>query len=159
MIFRILFSFFLISTLFSCDFLQKKIGIASSLKFSDTVVDYHSVDVLPSFSFCDSILEVVQKNQCFKTNLYKHFSKSMRSHTFHITDTIDEVVSLTLMIDRNGVSKLVSIASSELVKNQIPLLDSLLRESVQGLPKLFPALKRGVPVPTVYEIPMVVKLD
>ncbi len=125
----------------------------------DTIIDYNKVDVLPSFTFCDSIMDVDKKNRCFKNNLYKHLSSFMLSHTFEVSDGINETVAVKLMIDNKGMATLVSIKSSAIVKQQLPMLDSLINESIRTLPKFSPAQKKGIPVPTVYEIPIVIKIE
>jgi len=134
-------------------------GLDLKSEMLDTVIDYNKVDVLPSFSFCDSIMNVEKKNRCFKNNLYKHLSSFMLSHTFEISKEMDEMVHVKLMIDNKGKAKLIGIKSSSIVREQLPMLDSIINESIQTLPKFSPAQKRGIPVPTVYEIPIVIKLE
>lgn len=155
---RIVFSLFFISLCFSCDFFGKMKDHTFILKDVDTVIDYTKVDVLPSFPVCDSILDVTQKNRCFINALYNHFSKELLTYTFDIPETVNEIVTVRLQIDAGGKASLISIESSDVVKNEIPLLNSIISESIVKLPVLFPALKRGIPVTTVYELPIVIKL-
>ena len=156
--FRIYFSLVLISLCFSC---EKFGGIKQSKSLTtgiDTIIDYSKVDVLPSFSICDSILEISQKNRCFINSLYTHFSSDLLAHTFDVSMDIDEMVSVKLEISKNGNASLVSIESSDQVKKMIPQLNDVILESVKKLPTLYPALKQGIPVTTVYELPIVIKL-
>jgi hypothetical protein len=53
----------------------------------------------------------------------------------------------------------MSIESSHKVKEAIPTLENRIQETVVSLPKLFPALKRGIPVQTVFELPIVLELQ
>ncbi|MFC2127208.1 hypothetical protein ACFLRU_02390 [Bacteroidota bacterium] len=138
--------------------MQKNVGAKLSPVSLDTFVDLGKVDVYPSFKACDSILDIEIKNRCFNNQLYTHLSASLLAHTFEVSSSIDEVVKVKLQIDNKGSSKLMEILASDNVGKQLPMLDSLIGESVRTLPKLFPATKMGIPVTTVYEIPIVIKI-
>jgi hypothetical protein len=43
---------------------------------------------------------------------------------------------------------------SEVIIKQLPTLDSLLAISIQNIPKIYPAIKRGIPVKTKYILPI-----
>ena len=153
------FIFFLLAFLtISCDFLKEKLqeDLRSQL---DTVIDYHHVDALPTFSFCKDLLDTEKQNNCFRNRLYQELSENLRTHTFVVSDTLSETVRVRLRIDSSGTSELLTIVSSERVKKELPLLDSLLRQSIANLPVVFPAIKRGIPVATVHEIPILLHLD
>ena len=47
----------------------------------------------------------------------------------------------------------------ELTKQQIPELDSILNSSLEGLPKLYPAIKRSQQVQTVFQLPIILRVD
>lgn len=155
---RILVFLLLLPFCFSCEFIENQKEEVFSLKKIDTVIDFTKVDVLPSFSICDSILEVAEKNRCFINNLHTQFSENLLMHTFDVPDSINEIVIVQLKIDAKGGAVLISIQSSEMVKKVIPSLDEIITKSVYELPILFPALKRGIPVATEYKIPIVIKL-
>jgi hypothetical protein len=46
-----------------------------------------------------------------------------------------------------------------LTKQQIPELDSILKSSLEGLPKLYPAIKRSQQVQTVFQLPIILRVD
>lgn len=156
---KYIFAILTLVLLTSCEFVQRKFCGMQKGVVLDTVVDYESVDTFPSFSACDSLVDTTLKNRCFTHNLYQHLSTSLLAHTFTVYESIDEKVGVKLKIDAEGSTTLVSITSSDTVKKALPQLDSLIAESVQTLPKVFPALKHGIPVATVYEVPLVLKID
>lgn len=147
------------STLVSCEFLQKNIGAKLSPVSLDTVVDFGKVDQFPAFASCDSILDLDRKNRCFTKELYAHLSSTLLTQTFQVSESINEVVKVKLEIDNLGKSTVVKIEASDLILKQLPSLDSLIRRSVKTMPQLFPAQKRGIPVKTVYEIPIVIQIE
>ncbi len=143
----------------SCDFFEKKIGKSISSYEIDTVIDFTKVDQFPTFKSCDTLLSVADKNTCFKKELYKRLAQELMSHTFIVENSIDEIVNITIEIDRDGSASLLKVNSSSCVKNELPILDSLIVETVYKLPKIIPAIKNGIPVTTVYEIPVIIKID
>lgn len=150
---------FAVFSLSSCEFLEKKVGLNLKELELDTVVDIHSVDLYPEFSVCDSIMDRHERTRCFKNNLYKHFSSILLEHTFTSTKSIHETVVVKLRIDNKGVSHLVGIDSVKIVKEEIPILDSLIFASVQNLPELIPAKKKGIYVSTEYVIPIRIDIE
>lgn len=156
---KLFFAILVLASFSSCDFLQKKLCGTASDALKDTIVDYHSVDAYPSFSVCDSLVEASAKKRCFTNNLYMHLSGTLMAHTFTVAEGIDEKVAVTLKIDAKGNATLVAIGVSVQVKKELPQLDSLIKESIHTLPKMFPALKHGIPVATEFVIPLVLKVD
>ena len=65
---------------------------------------------------------------------------------------------MNLIISSKGNVVLEKVQSSENCKLQLPELDSLLLLSVQNLPVIYPAIKRGIPVTTKYRLPIIIEL-
>lgn len=151
------FSFLLIIFFItSCD----KIPFSKNDKNSvlDTTVDFSSVDTFPSFKTCDSIFDKAKKSDCFRTTIHQKIGAELQQHTFVIKDSIDEIIYVDLIINSEGIFTLDTIKSSNNIKKVLPKLDSLLRVSVQNLPKIFAANKMGIPVSVKYSLPIRIKL-
>ena len=151
---------FLVVILFcaSCTYFsstQNNISTANSL---DTIVDFSSIDVSPSFSVCDSLLEKTKKTNCFRTTIHQLITKNISDNPLTSEDFIDEIITVYLFINSKGTIVFKELQSSEKIKNNFPKLDSLLKISVESLPKIYPATKRGIPVTTQYELPIRIKL-
>lgn len=123
----------------------------------DTIVDFTKVDVSPSFTICDSLIDD-EKTACFRKEIHNRFAEELLKHPIKITDSINEVVTVFLLIDAKGKVSLKNIQSSEVIQKEIPMLDSLLIVSVNNLPVLQPAIKRGIPVATQYQLPIKIQL-
>jgi len=120
----------------------------------DTVLDFSSVDISPSFKVCDSIIDKRKKTDCFRTTIHQKIGEELAQYSFTIKDSISEIVWVDLRINSKGVIVLDEIDSPEKIKKELPELDSLLDISVKKLPIIFPALKRGIPVTTQYRLPI-----
>ena len=140
----------------SCEFfsLKKK----SHLQVVDTIIDFSTVDIAPSFDDCKNFVDKEKKSNCFRNTIYNHISSSLAKHTFEVRKPIEEVINVVVTIDRKGSATVNQIASSALIKKTLPSLDSLVKLSVVSLPKMFPAIKRGIPVTTQYQIPIQIRV-
>ncbi len=150
---------FLISIVFftSCQFFSSDKN--KNRQEIDTVVNFSKVDISPSFAVCDSLIDKTKKDNCFRTSIHQIIAKKLAKTTFKINQNIDETIVVNLLINSKGKISLKSIESSKIVAKEIPELDSLLALSLQNLPKLHPALKRGIPVATQYQLPIKILFD
>ena len=152
-IFSLLLLFLLIT---SCD----KLSFLKSEKIQalDTIVNFSSVDTSPSFKECDSIIDKHQKSNCFRTTIHQKIGAELQKHQFIIRDSISEIVYVDLLINSKGKIVFEALASSEEMRIQLPQLDSVLRISVDKVPSVYAAIKRGIPVTTKYRLPIKVQL-
>ncbi|WP_254713097.1 hypothetical protein [Polaribacter sp. HaHaR_3_91] len=124
----------------------------------DTIVDFSSVDTFPSFKTCDAIIDKQEKMDCFRTTIHQKIGAELQQHSFAVKDSINEIVYVDVIINSEGIFRLDTIQASENLKKELPELDSLLKASVEKLPKIYPANKRGIPVTTKYRLPIRIQL-
>ena len=117
-------------------------------------VDFTSVDVSPSFKVCDSLIEKEKKNTCFRTTLRQEISSSLAKQSIQVPQSVDETIEVAITIQSNKEVKLTSIKSSDSLLVILPSLKAILKKSVEELPAVYPAIKRGIPVTTVYKLPI-----
>tara|TARA_B110000483_G_scaffold239136_1_gene317092 strand:- start:23 stop:499 length:477 start_codon:yes stop_codon:yes gene_type:complete len=129
-----------------------------NLQAVDTIVDYTSVDFSPSFKVCDSLIDKHQKSNCFRTTIHQKIGAELQKHQFVIRDSISEIVYVDLLINSKGKIVLEAMESSEEIKIKLPKLDSVLRISVDKIPNVYAAIKRGIPVTTKYRLPIKIQI-
>ena len=120
----------------------------------DTIVDFSSVDSYPTFNNCNDLIEKEEKSFCFRETIYQKIGEELDKIQLESNDSLKETVLVKLRINSKGTFTIDSIVSSEKIKIIFPKLDSILYQSIAGLPNVFPAIKRGIPVTTVYELPI-----
>lgn len=118
-----------------------------------TVVDFTTVDVSPSFVACDSLIDF-EKRACFRKQIHQQLTNELAKHTIKVAHSIDETIYIDLLISSNGKISLLKNHLSKTIQKEVPKLDSLLKVSIAKLPKLRPAIKRGIPVTTQYQLPI-----
>ena len=140
----------------SCD----KLSFLKSEKIQalDTIVNFSSVDTSPSFKVCDSLIDKHQKSNCFRTTIHQKIGAELQKHQFVIRDSISEIVYVDLLINSKGKIVLEAMDSSEEIKIKLPKLDSVLRVSVDKIPNVYAAIKRGIPVTTKYRLPIKIQI-
>lgn len=156
MFLRVFFVAFLMIFCSSCEnfSLSKK----QQLPSLDTIINFNEVDFSPSFPACDSLIEKEAKSLCFRVNMHQKIASFLQKQVFTIKDSIDELVEVHLRIDTKGITHLEKINATEIIHEQLPSLDSLVGISVQNLPIIYPAIKRGIPVTTKYMLPIRIQL-
>jgi len=152
-----IFSLFLLFLLItSCD--NFSFSKNKNLQAVDTIVDYTSVDFSPSFKVCDSIIDKHQKSNCFRTTIHQKIGAELQKYQFVIRDSISEIVYVDLLINSKGKIVLEAMDSSKEIKIKLPKLDSVLRVSVDKIPNVYAAIKRGIPVTTKYRLPIKIQI-
>lgn len=148
-----IFSFLILMIFFtSCDkfsFIKNK-----NIQAIDTIINFSSVDTFPSFKVCDSIIDKTKKQDCFRKTIHQKIGEELQKHVLSIKDSIDETILVDLIINSKGKIEFKEIKSSEKIKRELDELDSLIQVSVDNLPQVYPAIKRGIPVTTKYQLPI-----
>lgn len=136
----------------SCDYFS--FSKKKNLQVVDTIVDFTSVDFSPSFKVCDSLIDKTKKSDCFRNTIHQKIGEELQKSSLTVKDSLDEVVYIDVVINQKGQIILDEITSTEKLKEQLPQLDSILKQSVQQLATIRPAIKRGIPVTTKYRLPI-----
>lgn len=125
----------------------------------DTIVDFSSVDVSPTFINCESLIEKEEQNNCFGNTIQQKIGEELAAFSLEVKNPIDEIITVIILINLQGEFLFQELKASEIIKNEIPKLDSILKVSVENLPTVYPAIKRSIPVATQYELPIRIKLE
>ena len=143
------FCVFLISIFIGCKNLTSK---NQDVPLADTI-DFSTVDTSPSFENCNDLLGIPH-TQCFRKTIQDNFLQELEEISFQSEIDIEEKIQLILHIDNNGSISIKEIESSRLIKDNFPDLTNKLKRIASSLPRLQPALKRGIPVATEYQLPI-----
>ncbi|WP_339655205.1 hypothetical protein [uncultured Maribacter sp.] len=139
----------------SCSFFESKQKRTQELINEELRhIDWNSVDSYPYFYTCDETATKAQQKICFEETLISHFQETLNDFEFTLADKESETVDVIFVIDTLGRINVADIKKNALVLNQMPEFDGVITQSLKNLPKLAPALKRGIPVNTKYRIPV-----
>lgn len=124
----------------------------------DTNVDTTTVDTPPSFEACNPLIEKEAKTQCFRKTIHQEISASLQKQQIKVRKPIDETVEVIITIHANQTASLKSIKASAALLKEIPDLQQRIEKAIAELPKIYAAIKRGIPVTSEYTLPIRIKL-
>ena len=141
------------------NFETKKISSEEVLDQESKSLNWKEVDEYPAFESCKNISDRAKARSCFETtvadSIYSYLSRQQPIVTKPVSDTM----MLYLEISKTGKPEIDSVLVDTAVTNQLPNLKLWLRQSVDSLPKIYPANKRGIPVSSVFKMPIVIKAE
>lgn len=141
----------------SCDYFsfeRKK-----NIQELDTIVDKSSVDVFPSFKVCDAIIDKEKKANCFRETIHKEITTQLSQEQIKVKKPVDEIVNVIISVHADHKIVLKSFEASDSLLTMIPDLQERVAKSIQKLPKVRAANKRGIPVTSEYKLPIRIKLN
>ncbi len=157
---KTLFLIFLCLIFVSCEeFKTRKISSEEILVEETRDFNWHEVDQYPAFSECRSITEVEAAKSCFGNKVAQYFYSRLEAKQPVVTEALDDTLYLYLKISEKGKPEIDSMEIDSLVIVQLPEIRTWLSQSVDSLPKIYPATKRGIPVKTTFRMPIVIKAE
>ena len=143
----------------SCDYYEKrKISSEDILEESLQSFNWNEIDDYPVFISCDSTQTSEIKRACFEQTLSSQIFDDLADARLVVSESLQDTLSLEFSISAIGEIELISLTNGQ-TEGQLPQLDSLIRLSLDKLPKLLPAIKRGQEVRTVFKLPLIIKTD
>ncbi len=155
-----IFPFFILLTLISCDYFNvKKTTSEAILKEELKTFSWNEVDVYPTFSSCDSTLIKEEKKVCFESTLSSYIMESLQQEIIVVTQDLKDTIVIAFEISEEGLLNLTDIKVNELTELEIPNIRTKIEESLDRLPKIYPAIKRGQQVKTAFKLPLEVRVN
>ena len=157
MYFRLVILISVLTVTISCDFISPEKTALRNTMALDTVIDYNEVDVYPLFMDCNNCDTSEKQNLCFEMELIRQLQKITLDIELGANDQIRDTVMVDILVDTEGKISISEIHKSEYILEALPELDSLLYQSIAELPATVqPSLKRGIPVNSMFKLPIVV---
>ncbi|SHI42416.1 hypothetical protein SAMN04488096_101545 [Mesonia phycicola] len=138
------------------NFETKKISSDEIVEEELKEFNWTEVEVYPSFKICEPIDNKQEKKSCFEKLFTQKIYTSLSQKKVILSDSIEEKMMLFISISSNGKPNLDSVEVSTFIQEKIPELHKWLEVSVNELPKIYPARKRGIPVKTSFKLPLVI---
>jgi hypothetical protein len=147
---------FLILITSSCNYFEtEKISSDTFYEEELKTIDWKDVDQYPAFKECESQTEKLAQKNCFVTTLSEHIYAVIESKEMVASNNLQDTIQLSFSISKTGELRVIQMYVDSLISTQFPLLEDWMRTSVEVLPLLAPAYKRGIPVETEFKLPIV----
>ncbi|MCJ7466195.1 MAG: hypothetical protein MUO53_05820 [Maribacter sp.] len=146
----------LVCAFVSCDFFESKDKKARELVNQEMRnIDWNEVDNYPLFEACDETLTKQDQKVCFENELTSHLAATLEEFEYILDADINPTVYVDFVIDGEGKISVLNIEKDTKIDLEMPEFDGIITQSLKGVPKISPALKRGIPVRTKFRIPIV----
>ena len=117
-------------------------------------IDWNTLDHYPLFVECDELMTAETQRSCFEESLVKKLSDGLSAYDLVLENQVSTVIYIDLLVDMEGKIKVVDMERNPDILAQIPDFNRMIQREVNELPKVEPALKRGVPVNVKFRIPI-----
>ncbi len=118
-------------------------------------INMNDVDQYPLFDDCDETASKNSQKECFENTLLLHFSMTLQDFEFSLDQDIEDTIYVDFLVDSEGSMSVLYIEENPLVNEQIPEFNGIISQSLKSLPRVAPALKRGIPVNAKFRIPII----
>ena len=148
-------AFFIFFMFQSCQLFDKKVPDEKQLLNQELKkIDWKNVDEWPTFVQCDSLVDKESQKMCFYNLLSSQLQEKLQDDSIaKLLPNIDSIqVKVTIFSDAKVSFE--PILNDSLVVNRHQL-DSVFQLRLASFPAIQPALKRGMPVKTEVQLPIV----
>ncbi|NNC49897.1 MAG: hypothetical protein HKO01_05120 [Flaviramulus sp.] len=152
--------FICVLMLSSCEYFNvKKTSSEAILKEELQTFNWNDVDEYPSFSVCDSLSVKEDRKSCFHSVLTIHIWEFLKQEKLIVSQDISDTMILNFQVSEKGELKLLHAKIDSLTLKEIPNINKLLYKSLDSLPNIYPATKRGQQVNTEFNLPVIINVN
>ena len=144
----------------SCQFFTTE-RISSDTFYEEEIesIDWNDVDSYPAFPDCERLIEKKDQKQCFQKILHEKIKTQIMSEKWVTPEKIQDTALVIITISATGEMSLNPVQMGSLTYLNVPQMDASIQKVIEGLPKVSPALKRGIPVNTMVILPIILNSE
>ena len=152
--------FVIVLMLVSCEYFNvKKTSSDAILKEELQTFNWDDVDEYPSFSLCDSSVTKSEKKVCFQNTIVNHITNYLQKEVIVVSQDINDTILLKFQVNKLGDLVLIQAKVDSITIQEIPEINKLLKQSLDSLPKIFHAIKRGQQVTAEFNLPIIISVN
>lgn len=122
-------------------------------------INFNEVDQFPLFDDCEETEDKVLQRRCFEETLLMHLSMTLQNFEFRSQASLKDTLYIDFSVDAQGVISITSVEQHPEIAEANPEFERIVTGSLRSLPRLQPALKRGIPVATRFRLPLILQTD
>lgn len=148
---------FIVASLVSCDEMNVHKTTSEQIYVEEKKqINWKEVDEYPSFEECKEERGKCAAKCCFEKKISEAIYKQLARYEWEIEEKVSDTVMLELFISEKGVPRIQKLEVDSSLVAQIPDIKEKLQNSIDSLPQIQPASKRGIPVSTIFKLPIIV---
>ena len=122
-------------------------------------INWNEVDQFPLFEACDETASKPEQQECFQNTLVMHLGMALQDFEFRSDQPLEDILYVDFLVDSQGGISILSIEENKLLSAENPEFERIISGTLRSLPRLQPALKRGIPVTARFRIPLVIQTN
>lgn len=143
----------------SCEWQKSTATLTQELVDAELkTINWNELDQFPLFDACDETGTKPEQQECFQTTLMLHLAMALQDLDLKSEKELHDTLYLDLKVDNSGGISVLQISDHALLTEENPDFLEVLGKGLKGLPRLQPALKRGIPVSAQFRVPLVLKV-
>lgn len=151
---------FLLLSLASCQYFETdKISSDTFYEEELKTISWQDVDQFPTFTSCEKISEKETSKICFESTLLSRIQAGFTSKHFVSTRAISDTLWVGIEVSDKGKIALKNIEMDSITRLTFPKLSTWIQQSIDSIPAMAPAHKRGIPVRVSLQLPVVLKTE
>ncbi|MBC2838671.1 hypothetical protein [Robiginitalea sp. SC105] len=158
--YRLFCVFLMAGSLCACDLFESRQARTQKLVDAEMrTINFNEVDQFPLFDDCDETEDKREQRTCFEQTLLLHLSMTLQDFEFRSAESLRDTLHIDFRVDANGVISITSVEQHPGLTDENPEFERIVTGSLRSLPRLQPALKRGIPVATQFRLPLVLQTN
>jgi hypothetical protein len=155
---KIILIFLLFPLLFcSCRYLDAAPSEEKLLEKELKAINWKQVDAFPSVSECEKIKDTVIRKHCFFEFLAHAIQDKLNEDVALTPYSKEDTIVVKVTVFPNATVQFEPQISKDSSDTNLIKIDSLFKARLVDFPKIHPAIKRGIPVKTQFNLPVVLK--
>lgn len=143
----------------ACNYLEKQVPSQEALlKKELKMINWKEVDEFPTFGNCDSLVNKVDKRNCFFAYLTTLIQQKLSADTLLVLYPKLDTINVKVTVFANSFMKFEPQITDSL-SYYPPKIDSIIIAILTNFPKIKPAIKRGTPVKTEFVLPVILSVE
>lgn len=144
----------------SCNYFEKQVPSEKELLDKQLKeINWQEVDEYPSVVECELLTDEAQRKQCFFEFLTSTIQEKLSVDTLSILYPELDTIEVKVTVYPNATLEFEPQFPKDSVAYDKVKIDSILHARLIDLPKVNPALKRGIPVKTQFILPVILKVE
>ena len=144
----------------ACDLFESKQARTRQLVDAEMQgINWNQLDQFPLFDACDETASKPDQQECFQNTLTLHLSMALQDFDFRSQTVLHDTLYVDFLVDNQGGISVLSVEENQALAAENPEFENIVSRSLRSLPRLQPALKRGIPVAARFRLPLVLKTD
>ncbi len=157
---RQLFLFILFISTTSCQYFDtEKISAETFYEEEIKTIDLSQIDTYPIFQECANTMEKEETRLCFENELTARIAQSLSRESLKAINSLQDTLWVNFTISEKAIITVNEVKTDSLIHLEFPKLQEKIIQKIDSIILKAPAYKRGIPVRTSFNLPIVIRTE